>query len=122
MENQTTPQNDPGKTVAILSYCTLIGWVIAIVLHNDKSNKSELGAFHVRQGLGIFITSFAMMIISFIFMFIPFIGWIISIVINIGYIGIFILWILGLIGAVNGEKKLVPVVGQLYQKMLSGIK
>lgn len=122
MENQTTPQNDPGKTVAILSYCTLIGWIIAIVLHNDEKNKSELGAFHVRQGLGLFITGFAMAILGAIFMFIPFIGWLISILINISYIGVFVLWILGLISAINGEKKLLPVVGQFYQNMLSGIK
>jgi len=118
MENQTTPQNDPGKTVAILSYCTLIGWIIAIVLHNDKSNKSELGAFHVRQGLGLFITGFAIMIVSFIFFFMP----ILSILVNLLYIALFIFWILGLISAVNGEKKLIPVVGQLYQNMLNGIK
>lgn len=122
MENQTIPQNDPGKTVAILSYCTLIGWIIAIVLNSDKNNKSELGVFHVRQGLGIFVTGFAMMIVSGIFIFIPFIGWIISLVINLGYIALFIFWILGLISAINGEKKILPVVGQLYQNLFSGIK
>ena len=122
MENQTTQQNDPGKTVAILSYCTLIGWIIAIVLNSDNNNKSELGVFHLRQGLGIFITGFAMAILSGILMFIPFIGWLIAIVINIGYIALFIFWILGLISAINGEKKLIPVVGQLYQNILGGIK
>lgn len=122
MENQTTQQNDPGKTVAILSYCTLIGWIIAIVLNSDQNNKSELGVFHVRQGLGIFATSFAMMILSFIFMWIPFIGWLIAIVINLSYIALFIFWILGLISAINSEKKLIPVVGQLYQNLFGGIK
>lgn len=122
MENQTTQQNDPGKTVAILSYCTLIGWIIAIVLNGDKANKSELGVFHVRQGLGIFVTGFAMMILSGIFVFIPFIGWLIAIVINLGYIALFIFWILGLIAAINGEKKLAPLVGPVYQNLFSGIK
>lgn len=122
MENQATPQNDPGKTVAILSYCTLIGWIIAIVLNSDNNNKSELGVFHLRQGLGIFISGFAMAILSAIFMFIPFIGWLIAIVINLGYIALLVLWILGLISAINGEKKLIPIVGQFYQNILGGIK
>ncbi len=55
MENQTTPQEDPGKTVAILSYCTLIGFIIALVLNGEQKNKSELGVFHIRQALGIFL-------------------------------------------------------------------
>lgn len=122
MENQTTPQNDPGKTVAILSYCTLIGWIIAIVLNSDNNNKSELGVFHLRQGLGIMITGIAMSILSFIFMWIPVIGWLIAIVINIAYLALFVFWILGLVSAINGEKKAVPLVGEYYQKLLNGIK
>ena len=42
MENNTTnttPQEDPGKMVAILSYCTLIGFIIAMVMHSDQKNK-----------------------------------------------------------------------------------
>lgn len=122
MENQSTSQQDPGKTVAILSYCTLIGLIIALVLNSDNNNKSELGALHLRQGLGIMVTGFTMGIASMIFMFIPFIGWLISILIYLGYIALFIFWILGLIGAINGEKKLVPVIGQFYQNLFKGIK
>ncbi len=121
MENQTIQQEDPGKTVAILSYCTLIGLIIALVMNGDQKNKSELGAIHLRQGLGIVCTSFAMMLASFILMFIPVIGWLIAILINLSYIAIFIFWILGLIAAVQGEKKVVPVLGPLYQKIFSGI-
>ena len=124
MENNTagtTPQEDPGKMVAILSYCTLIGFIIAMVMNSDQKNKSELGVFHIRQALGIYITSFAMMIASFILVFIPVLGWILAILINIAYIGVFIFWILGLIGAINSEKKLIPVVGLFYQNLLKGI-
>ena len=124
MENNTTnsaSQEDPGKMVAILSYCTLIGFIVAIVMNSDQKSKSELGVFHIRQSLGLYITSFAMMFVSFIFVFIPVLGWMISILINISYIGILVLWILGLISAINSEKKLMPVVGQFYQNLLKGI-
>ncbi len=53
---------------------------------------------------------------------IPFIGWIISILINLCYIGIFIFWIMGLIGAINENKKPVPVLGDLYQNLFKGIQ
>ena len=49
-----TPAVPEDKTVAILAYITLIGFIIAIVLHGQK--KTALGAFHLRQMLGIFLT------------------------------------------------------------------
>lgn len=120
--NNAAPAQDPGKTVAILSYITLIGLIIAFVMNGDQKNKSELGAFHLRQALGIYLTGFSMMIASLIFLMIPFIGWLISILIYISYIGIFIFWILGLIGAVNENRKPVPVLGDLYQNLFKGIQ
>ncbi|MBW6483458.1 MAG: hypothetical protein K0B10_10415 [Vicingaceae bacterium] len=120
MENTT--QNDPGKTVAIISYITIIGFIIAVVMHNDNNNKSELGAFHIRQALGIFITGFSLMILSLIFAFIPILGWMIVVLIQISYIGLFVFWILGLIAAVNAEKKALPIIGDFYQNLLKGIK
>jgi len=119
---ETTTQNDPGKTVAIISYITIIGFIIAIVMHNDNKNKSELGAFHIRQALGIFITGFSLMIISLIFANIPGLNWIIAILAQISYIGLFVFWILGLIAAVNAEKKALPLIGDFYQNLLKGIK
>lgn len=120
-QQQTIQQEDPGKTVAILSYCTLIGFIIALVMNSDQKNKSELGVFHIRQALGIFLTSIALMIVGTIFMFIPFIGWLISILIYLSYFGVFVFWILGLIAAVNSEQKAVPIVGNMFQTMFKGI-
>ena len=42
---------DDGKTVAIIAYITLIGWIIALVMNNG--NKTVLGSYHIRQSLGI---------------------------------------------------------------------
>jgi uncharacterized membrane protein len=87
------------KTVAILSYITLFGFIAAIVINSNK--KTQLGAFHLRQTLGLFITAFLMII--------P--------LLNI-LIGLFLLvmWIMGLVSAIKGEMKSVPLVGPLYQK------
>jgi len=41
---------------------------------------------------------------------------------QISYIGLFVFWILGLIAAVNAEKKALPLIGDFYQNLLKGIK
>lgn len=115
-------QNDPGKTVAILSYLTLIGFIIALVLNSDQRNKSELGVFHLRQALGIFLTGFILGLANGIFVFIPFLGWLMNLVIIGCMIALFVFWILALVAAINGEKKAIPVLGDFYQNTFSGIK
>lgn len=120
MENQANQTNNTtsneDKTIAILSYITFIGWIVAIVMHG--SNKTKLGAFHIRQALGIFITLVAVAIVATILAFIPFLGWFIDLAM---YIAMLAAWIMGLIGAISGEMKPLPVVGEFYQKILAGV-
>lgn len=99
------------KTTAIVSYLTLIGFVVAVVLHGQK--KTRLGAYHLRQMLGLMIASVALMIGGTILAFIPFIGWLISLA---AWVGLLVLWITGLIAAANGEQKPVPVLGVRFEK------
>ena len=99
------------RTVAILAYITIIGFIIAIVMHSSK--KTAIGSYHLRQCLGLFITGF---VASFL-MVIPVLGWI---AFPIVMIGLFVLWIMGLIAAVNGQQKPMPVVGEHYQKWFAG--
>ncbi len=103
-----------GKTIAIVSYLWLVGWVIALIMHNN--NKSELGAFHLRQTLGLMILWFCVWVINvvLVLMDIPFVGWIFS-------LALFVLWLLGFIGAIQGEKKLIPVLGEQFQDWFKGI-
>ena len=124
MENTNIPQplntqpvntppasgTDNGKTIAILSYITLIGWIIALVMHGN--NKTSLGAYHLRQGLGIMILGIAITIIRIPLIFIPFLGWILGLGLSLGLLAF---WIMGLISAVNEEEKPLPLVGSLFQ-------
>jgi len=111
MSESTT---DNGKTVGIVAYLWLIGWVIALVMHNG--NKTDLGAYHVRQALGLMILWLAVTIINTILAFagIPFVGYIFS-------LGLFVLWIMGFIGAIQGEKKPVPLLGEQFQQWFKGV-
>lgn len=93
------------KTIAIVSYITFIGWIIALILHSNQ--KTTLGTFHLRQSLGLYIT-------GMILWWIPVIGWILNIV-------VFVFWLIGLINAIQGEAKPVPIVGVIYQDLFKGI-
>jgi len=117
----TTPETPPpatpateDRTVAILTYVTIIGFIIAIVMHSSK--KTALGSFHLRQGLGLFLTGLVIWIPCAIISFIPFVNFIMIIVWPAVWIGLIVLWIMGLIAAVNGQQKPMPVVGEQYQK------
>lgn len=94
-----------GKNVATIAHITLIGWVIALVMNNG--NKTELGSFYIRQMLGLII-------LSIVFAFIPLLGWVLN-------IAMVVLWIMSLVGALSGEKKLTPVLGEHFQKWFSSI-
>lgn len=98
-------KDDNAKLVAILSYITLIGWIIALVLH--MNGKTKLGGFHIRQSLII-------MLAAIVLGWIPVIGWIFSII-------VFIFWILGLIYAIQGKETLVPIIGTWGQDWFKGL-
>jgi uncharacterized membrane protein len=108
-QNQTPPPTTAGedKTVAIVAYLTLIGFLVAINIHSNK--KTKLGAFHLRQMLGFMLSWLAVVVLIII----PFLGWIL---LPIVYLFLIVCWIMGLIAAINGQMKPMPVVGPLYQK------
>jgi len=117
METTTPAQIPPAaaatedKTVAIVAYLTLIGFIAAIIIHSNK--KTKLGAYHLRQMLGFILTGAAVVFCEFILIFIPILGWLAIFAL---YISLLVLWVMGLIAAINGEMKPMPVVGPLYQK------
>ncbi len=93
-----------GKVAAIVSYFGLLGWVVALILNNGK--KSLFAKFHLRQSL--------MLNIAFLIGMIPIIGWILA-------IAVLVLWIIGLLGAINGEEKKVPFLGDKAQEWFKGL-
>ncbi len=103
MDNQTV--ND-GKTLAVISYITFIGTLIAFVLNQNK--KNPFAAFHIRQAIGLVLLSF---VIGFLNRYINFAGlhWLLN-------AGVFVLFILGIINAAQGEEKPLPLVGEYFQE------
>lgn len=111
-----TPAMD-GKTIAIISYLTLIGWIIAFVMYGN--NKSKLVIYHLRQTLLLMLVAVAVYIAQTILLFILHIGWFLSVAFMAINIGLLVLWVIGLIGAVNGEEKPMPVIGEKAQQLFS---
>lgn len=114
----TTPgSTDDGKTAAIVAYITLIGWLISyFALY--KENKTQLAAFHLRQTLMLFLIGIGWAIVqSILLASVPGL-YFVSPIVNIG---LFVLWLLGLIAAINGQAKPMPVIGAPAQKTFAGI-
>lgn len=106
-----TQSTNDGKTIGLIAYLSLIGLLVAFIMHGN--NKTEFGAYHIRQMVGITLISVAIVIVA------NFIG--ISIVAWAAQILAFVMWVLGLIGAAQGEMKPVPVVGEKFQEWFKGI-
>ena len=107
------------KTLSIISYITIIGWIIAYVSYNKLENKPSLARFHLKQSLGIAILgillSIALTIISVV---VPTLASILS----LANLAIVILWILGIINASNEQETPVPVVGSIFTDKFNFIK
>ncbi len=116
---------DNGKNVGIISYITIIGWLIAY-FSMHQNNKTELGSYQLRQTLLFYIIAFGVQIIwrivivSLFFTSLAMIS-LASTIIMIVNIAFFVLWIIGFIGAVNGQKKPIPLIGDAAQRMFPGI-
>ncbi|MBL7701479.1 MAG: hypothetical protein JNM14_04475 [Ferruginibacter sp.] len=115
MEAQNNVDN--GKTTAIVSYITIIGWLIAyFAMH--QNNKTSLGSYHLRQTLLLFICAIVyQIVITVITMAVPAIGLILSLV---GLVFL-VLWIMGLISAINGQEKPMPLIGEKAQEIFKNI-
>jgi uncharacterized membrane protein len=97
------------KTLSIISYITIIGWLVAYLIGKDKADA--LLKYHLRQSLGLAIVniifSVALTIIAGMVPSLSFLG-------LIGYVFI-VLWIMGIINAANGALKPVPLIGKMFE-------
>ncbi|WP_372745890.1 DUF4870 domain-containing protein [Lutibacter sp.] len=108
MDNYTVKE---GKTMAIISYITWIGTLIAYFMNNEKRNS--FASFHIRQAIGISLFS----LVNSVFL-LKYIGFYAAGFISLGLL---ILLIIGLIGAAQGEQKKIPLFGDLFQDWFKGI-
>ncbi|MDM1044685.1 DUF4870 domain-containing protein [Myroides sp. 1354] len=106
------------KTRSIVSYITIIGWLIAYFA--GKENTDDVLKYHLKQSLGLFIAGLLFSIICGILILIlpAIIGLILS---YISY-AFWILAIFGIINAANHAKKPVPLIGKLFEDKFDFIR
>lgn len=103
------------KTLSIVSYITIVGWLVAFISGKDKADS--LLRYHLKQSLGVAILSFILPTI---------LGILISVT-RLGILGILsvlplILLIVGAINAANEVEKPLPLIGKLAEEQFSFIR
>ncbi len=96
------------KTLSIVSYISIVGWLVAYLAGKDKAD--DLLKYHLKQSLGLVILSFLWAVILNV----------IIIAFNIPFLGILsfvplVLMILGIINAANAAQKPLPIIGKMFE-------
>lgn len=100
------------KDIAIISYLTIFGSIYAYYKNQDQ-DKTEFNSFHIRQTFGLFLSFF---LLGY------FVGNFNSWLVSSGfYIFYFILWIYGFLGALQNEKREIPLLGKFFQNTFKNL-
>ncbi len=91
------------KVKAIIAHITLFGWLIALALHYF-TEQTPLARFYLRQVLGLLLFGFIIRFIPFMVLGLPL------------TIALVVLWGMSLYGAIQGEEKELPLIGQYFQR------
>lgn len=99
------------KTIAIISYFSIFGSIIALIMNSEK--KYPFASFHNRQALGLNLLFFAMGYpIGY------FDSWLVT---SAFYVAFIVLWLFGFAAALQYEAKIVPIVGHFFQRIFKSI-
>lgn len=101
------PVSAEDRTVAIVAYLTVIGFLVALVLHGNK--KTVLGAYHLRQALGLVLGAVAAGAVGVV----PIVGWAVALA---GWLLLVVMWVAGIVAAAGGRMKPAPILGRHFQR------
>ncbi|MDH4358791.1 MAG: hypothetical protein OEV37_02500 [Candidatus Berkelbacteria bacterium] len=108
MADEAPKPSGGGKNVGMAVLCYL-GILVLIPLLTDAKNDPFV-KFHIKQGIVLLIFD----IIISVIIAIPVIGWVVG---TIGWILVLILFIMGIVNAVGGQEKELPVIGKFGEKI-----
>lgn len=110
------------NSAGALSYVTIIPAIIFLVM--PPYNKSSYIRFHAWQSVFFTVACIvlwvALIIVRVILSSIPFIGLMIYPLILLFDLGVFILWLVVVLKALNGQKFGLPIIGVLAEKQAAG--
>jgi uncharacterized membrane protein len=93
-----------GKNIGM----AVVAYILFFIPLLTDAKNDPFVKFHVKQGLVLLLTGFAVSIVGSI---LPIIGW--FIILPLGSLAVLILWIIGILNAVSGKEKELPLVGSL---------
>ncbi|MFZ5376293.1 MAG: DUF4870 domain-containing protein [Patescibacteria group bacterium] len=91
----------------------IIAYIIFFVPLLTDSKDSPYVKFHVKQAIMLVLAS---VVVSIAGTIIPFIGW--FLIAPFGTLALLVLWVIGILNAVNGEAKELPVLGKYAEQYL----
>ena len=95
------------RGMAVIAYI-----VFFVPLLTDAKDNAYV-KFHVKQGLMVLLTSIAVSVVGSI---LPFLGW--FLIIPFGSLFTLVIWVMGVLNAINGEQKELPIVGKYADQLL----
>ncbi len=112
--SMTQADIDDGKTMAILAY---IFFIVPLFAARDK----KFAMYHTEQAIALWIAFIAIYIVMMILTIIvnqisSTLGCVISILGILPWLAYVVLWIMGLLNAIGGKVKELPVIGAWGQK------
>ncbi|MBI5147949.1 MAG: hypothetical protein HZA37_02250 [Parcubacteria group bacterium] len=105
MEEKINKDIEEHKLWALIAYLGIL-FVLPLLL---KKN-SPYAQYHARQGLVLFVFAMIWGILGAV----PFIGW--FVIMPLGAILLFVLWLIGVVNALSGKAKPLPLIGGLAEK------
>ncbi|MGM5629715.1 DUF4870 domain-containing protein [Apibacter raozihei] len=98
------------KTLALVSYITLIGWLVSFFTYKGQP-KDSLVSYHLRQSFGLMIVAVVYNVLTSILMQISNVFSILGILSLV----FLVLMIIGILNANKGEEKPLPVIGKMFE-------
>jgi len=86
----------------------VIAYIIFFIPLLTEARNDAFVKFHVKQGLVLLIAG---IVVNVIGTMLPVVGWVI--ILPLGGLAVFVLWILGIINALTGKEKELPLIGKL---------
>jgi uncharacterized membrane protein len=99
------------NSAGAIAYLTIIPAIIFLVM--EPYNKNAFIKFHSFQSIGLFVVAIIVFVVQMVLIFVPFIGWLISLCLTIGLLAA---WVIAIIKASKGEWFKLPVIGDFAMK------
>lgn len=103
-----------GDNSTLLAFIGVFLAVVGFLIVYLVKKEDDYAMHYAKQGLALFIVAVIVWVANRVLMIVPVLGSIVSTVLGIGLL---VLWIVGIIYSFSGEKKDIPLIGELAKKL-----